>query len=182
MNKNFPSVVTKTAVVHTVSYFIVGLVSSIFLDYSAKYADPIVAGLMRQVSDPWVAAGPMFQLLRGILLGIVFYALREIIFPSKRGWLTLWMVLTIVGIFSTFGPSPSSIEGMIYTIIPFWFHVSGFPEMFIQAGLLALLTHYWVNHPEKKWFGWVFGILLVIVILLSILGTLSAAGMLPQAG
>jgi hypothetical protein len=176
------SVVMKTAVVHTVSYFIIGFLSFTLLDYSAKYADPVVANLMRQTNDPLVAAGPLFQLLRGFLFGIVFYALREIIFPGKNGWLTLWLALVIVGILSPFGPSPSSIEGMLYTVMPVWFHVVGFPEVLIQSGALAFLTVYWVNHPEKKWLNWAIGILLVIVILLSTLGTLSALGILPSAG
>jgi O-antigen ligase len=90
-------------------------------------------------------------------------------------------MLVIVGILSPFGAAPSSIEGMLYTVLPVWFHVAGFPEVFVQAGLLALLTHYWVNHPEKKWLGWLFGIVFALVILLSILGTLSAAGVLPAA-
>jgi hypothetical protein len=120
--------------------------------------------------------------LRGFLFGIVFYALREHIFPHKRGWLTLWLVLAVVGILSPFGAAPSSIEGMLYTVLPAWFHLAGFPEVFLQAGALAFLTHYWVNHPEKKWLGWLLGILFVIVLLLSVAGILASMGVLPAAG
>jgi hypothetical protein len=177
---SFSSIVIKATVVHTVTYFLVGLLSFIFLDYSTKYADPIVSGLMRQTNDPLVAAGPIFQLVRGFLFGIVFYALREIIFLQKRGWLTLWLVLTVVGILAPFAAAPSSIEGMLYTVLPLWFHMANFPEILIQSGVLAFLTHYWVNHPEKEWLGWIFGIILAIVILMSLLGTLSALGFLPS--
>ncbi len=180
MNKSFTSVVMKTTVVHTVTYFVIGALSSILLGYGAKYADPSISQFMRQTSDPWVAAGPMFQLLRGFLFGVVFYVLYDIIFPQKRGWLTLWLVLLIVGVFSTFGPSPSSIEGMLYTVLPFWFHVVGLPEVLVQSGLLAFVTYYWVNHPEKKWLGWVLGTVLVLVILMSALGLLAAAGVLTR--
>jgi hypothetical protein len=152
------------------------------LDYSAKFADPIVANMFRQTDHPLVAAGPLFQVLRGFLFGVVFYFLREIIFPRKHGWLTLWLVLVIVGILSPFGAAPSSIEGMIYTVLPTWFHIVGYPEVFVQAGLLAFLTHYWVNHPEKKWLNWVFGIIFVLCILMSSLGILAALGMLPASG
>jgi hypothetical protein len=51
----------------------------------------------------------------------------------------------------------------------------------VQAGVLAFLTYYWVNHLEKRWLGWILGILLAIVMVMSILGTLSAAGVLPAA-
>lgn len=179
---SFASITLKTTIVHTVTYFLIGFLSFTFFDYSAKYADPLVANFMRQTDHPLIAIGPALQVIRGILFGIVFYALREIVFLHKRGWLTLWLTLVIVGILSTFGPSPSSIEGMLYTVMPMWFHLVGLPEVFIQAGLLAYLTHYWVNHPEKRWLGWTFGILFVIVVLMSLLGMLSALGFLPSAG
>jgi hypothetical protein len=178
---SFSSITLKTILVHTVTYFIVGFLSFALLDYSAKYADPAVSNLMRQTDHPLVAAGLLFQVLRGFLFGIVFYALRDVIFPKKRGWLTLWLVLVVVGILSPFGAAPSSIEGMLYTVLPAWFHIAGFPEVFIQAGILAFLTHYWVNHPEKKWLTWLFAILFVIVVLFSVLGILSAVGILPAA-
>jgi hypothetical protein len=178
---SFTSIALKTTIVHTVTYFIVGLIAFTFLDYSAKYADPTVANLMRQTDHPLVAAGPLFQILRGFLFGIVFYALRDIIFPRKHGWLTLWLMLVIVGIISPFGAAPSSIEGMLYTVLPTWFHIAGFPEVFIQAGLFAFLTCYWVNHPDKKWLSWTFGVLFVLVFVLSALGVLSTLGILPSA-
>ena len=179
---SFTSITLKTAAVHTVTYFIVGVLSYLLLDYTANYADPAVANFVRQTNHPLVAAGPFFQILRGILFGIAFYALRESIFPHKRGWLTLWLALVIIGIFSTFGSAPSSIEGMIYTVLPLWFHVVNFPELFIQSGLLAFLTHYWVNHPEKRWLNWSLGIATALVVLLSLLGALSAFGILKPAG
>ena len=179
---SFASITLKTTLVHTVTYFITGFFAFTLLDYGAKYADPVVAGLMRQTNHPLVAAGPALQVLRGFLFGLVFYALREITFPRKRGWLTLWLVLGIVGILSPFGPSPSSIEGAIYTILPAWFHLMGLPEVLIQSGLLAFLTYYWVNHPEKKWLGWAFGIGFGLVVLLSALGVLAALGILPSPG
>lgn len=178
---SFTIIVLKTTAVQTVTYFIVGVFSYLFLDYAAKYANPAVASFVRQTDHPLVAAGPFFQILRGFLFGIAFYALRESIFPQKRGWLTLWLALVIIGIFSTFGSAPSSIEGMIYTVLPFWFHLVNFPELFIQSGLLAFLTHYWVNHPEKRWINWSFGVLTTFVILLSLLGALSAFGILKPA-
>jgi hypothetical protein len=178
---SFSSITIKTAVVHTVTYFLVGLLSFALLDYSAKYADPIVSNLMRQTDHPLVAAGPALQLLRGFLLGIVFFLLRDLVFPKKYGWLTMWLVLVIVGILAPFAAAPSSIEGMLYTVLPMWFHFTNFPEIFIQSGLLAWLTWYWVNHPEKKWLSWALWILVVIIVLLSTLGALSALGILPSA-
>ena len=179
---SFTSITLKTAAVHTITYFVVGVLSYLFLDYTTKYADPTVANFVRQTDHPLVAAGPFFQILRGLLFGIAFYSLRESVFPQKRGWLTLWLALVIIGIFSPFGAAPSSIEGMIYTVLPLWFHIVNFPELFIQSGLLAFLTHYWVNHPKKRWLNWLLGIIASLVILLSLLGALSAFGILKPAG
>ena len=71
---------------------------------------------------------------------------------------------------------------MIYTVLPTWFHIVGYPEVIVQSGLLAFLTHYWVNHPEKKWLNWVFGIIFVLVYTHVGLGILDALGMLPPSG
>lgn len=176
----FASVTLKTAIIHTVTYFLVGLLAFTLLDYARRYADPTVANLMRQTNDPLVAAGPLFQVLRGIFFGIAFYPLREIVFAQRNGWLILWLVLVVVGILSPFGPSPSSIEGMIYTILPIWFHLMGLPEVVLQSLLLAFLSHYWINHPEKKWLGWVFGIAFGLILLLSTMGVLAGLGILQR--
>ncbi len=172
------SVILKTAVVHTVTYFVTGLLSFTLLDYTRRFSDPIVAGFMRQSNDPWVASGPAFQVLRGVLLGAVFYPLREIVFARKDGWLVLWAVLVVVGILAPFGAAPSSMEGVIYTILPLGFHLMGLPEVLIQALLLAFGSHYWINHAGKKWLGWTLGTAFALVLLMSALGVLEAVGML----
>ncbi|MBK7781302.1 MAG: hypothetical protein IPJ58_11150 [Ardenticatenia bacterium] len=176
----FLSLTLKVVIVHTVTYFLMGLLAFTLLDYAGRFADPAVATFMRQASDPWVASGPLFQVLRGLLFGIAFYPLREIVFARKHGWLVLWLVLVVVGILAPFGAAPSSIEGMIYTILPISFHVMGLPEVVIQAFLLAFLSHYWINHPEKKWLDWVLGVAFISVLLLSTVGVLAGLGFIPQ--
>jgi hypothetical protein len=179
-NSALTSITLKTAIVHTVAYFLMGLIALSLFDYAGRFADPTVANFMRQTNDPLVASGPLFQIVRGLLFGIAFYPLREIVFARKNGWLVLWLVLVVVGILSPFGAAPSSIEGMIYTILPISFHLIGLPEVVLQALLLAFLSHYWINHPEKKWLNWVFGIAFTLVLLLSTLGVLAGLGMLPE--
>jgi hypothetical protein len=181
-NRNEPtfrSVVTRVTMIHTVTYFVIGLLSFMFLDYSARYADPAVAVALRQTDHPLVTAGPLFQVLRGFLFGIAFYALRDFIFSKQRGWLTLWLVLLIVGIFSPFSSAPGSIEGIVYSTLPLWFHFMSLPELIIQSFLLAFLTHYWVNHPEKPWLTISLAILFTMIVLLVGLGVLSSSGVLP---
>lgn len=162
----------KTVVVHTLTYFIMGLIFSTLLSYATLYAGESLSQYMRQTSEPLVMAGPLFQPIRGVLFGIVFYLLRETVFQKKRGWLVLWAVLLIVGILSTFGPTPGSLEGMVYTILPLSVHLRSLPETILQSLALAFLTVYWVNHPGKKWLTWVMGVLFFIVLLLPALGLL----------
>ncbi|MBK8541586.1 MAG: hypothetical protein IPL60_16520 [Ardenticatenia bacterium] len=106
----FLSLTLKVVIVHTVTYFLMGLLAFTLLDDAGRFADPAVATFMRQADDPWVASGPLFE---GRGLG----AIRKL----KRGWLVLWLVLVVVA--APFGAAPSSIEGMIYTILPISFHV-----------------------------------------------------------
>ena len=164
--------VVKTIVTHTVTYFIMGLLASTVLDYARFFAESSLNLMMRQTNDPWVMLGPLFQPIRGILFGIVFYLLREPFFGKKRGWLLMWIVLVVVGILGTFGPAPGSLEGMLYTVLPLSVHLRGLPEVLLQSLFLSLILFYWVNNPQKRWLNWVMGIAFVIFMSFPILGLL----------
>jgi hypothetical protein len=167
---SFWLITAKTIVVHTVTYFITGILALVFLDYANRFADPAVRVLMRQVGDPLVAAGPMLQPLRGILFGLVFYLLQREFFERDKGWLVMWLCLVFLGILSTFGPTPGSIEGLIYTNIPVGFQLLGLTEVILQALLLSVILFWWMKHPEKKWLNWVMGLAFGLVLLMSALG------------
>ena len=105
MNQSRPTiidVIIKTTVTHTVTYFIMGLLASLIFDYARLFAETSLNLLMRQTSETLVMAGPLFQPIRGILFGIVFFLLRDILFKRKNGWLVMWIVLVVVGIISPF--------------------------------------------------------------------------------
>ena len=170
----------KAIVVHTITYFLVGLVASTVFNYASDFAQADMRTWMRQTDDPIVALGPALQFLRGILFALAFYPLREILFGRKNGWLVTWLLLVMVGILSTFAPASGSVEGVIYTILPVreQFLSGGFLEVLTQSFLLSGILYYWVNHPEKRWLNWVLGILFVLVLLMSLLGYLAASGYL----
>jgi len=168
----FIPLAAKTIVVHTVTYFVMGLLASTLLNYGSWYAESYLSGFMRQIDDPMVMAGPLFQPIRGLLFAVVFYLLRDVLFGRKNGWLIMWVILVFVGILSTFGPSPGSVEGMIYTIVPFLDHFKGWPEVMIQALLFALILTYWVEYPQKRWLTWLLVAAFVIVLLLPTMGLL----------
>ena len=175
MKENQPTflgITFKTIIVHTVSYFVMGILAFTILDYTSLFSDPNFKNFMRQVNDPLVAAGPLFQPIRGILFAVVFYLFRETFFGKKNGWQSMWLALIIIGVFSTFGPAPGSIEGLIFTTIPLKFQLIGLPEVILQALLLSFVLYYWVNHPEKKWLPWTLTPLFILVIIFSVLGIL----------
>lgn len=167
----FWTLTLKTIVVHTITYFLTGIIAFTLLDYTAQFAETAAATYMRQTSDPIVALGPALQPIRGILFALVFYPLREPLFGQKRGWLIIWLMLVALGILSTFAPASGSVEGLIYTTIPARDQFSGgFLEVFAQSLLLSGLLFYWVNHPEKRWLTWLLGIAFVLIVFMSLMG------------
>lgn len=168
----------KSIVSHTLTYFLVGLVASVVFNYSADFARPELRTYMRQIGDPVIAFGPALQPIRGILFALAFFPLHEILFRRKNGWLIAWWLLVALGILSTFGPAPGSVEGAIYTTLPLidQFFSGGMLEILTQSFLFSALLYYWVNHPEKRWLNWLLGILFALVVLMSLLGYLAASG------
>ena len=78
----------------------------------------------------------------------------------------------IIGIFSTYGPTPGSIEGLLYTQVPLAAHLRGLPEVLVQSFVYSLVLFYWINHPEKRWLTWVLVIMFCILMTFPILGLL----------
>lgn len=76
----------------------------------------------------------------------------------------------MVGLFSTFGPAPGSVEEVVYTTVPAGLQLAGLGEVLVQALLLSVLLFYWARHPEKRWLTWLLTACFVIVITLSALG------------
>lgn len=162
-------IVVKTIVAHTVTYSLMGFLALALMDYASWYASSFES-MMRPVTDPILMLAPMFQPIRGILFGLVFYLLREPLFGKKNGWLVMWAMLVGVGILGTFGPTPGSLEGIFFTVFPLADHLRGLPEVILQALLLSTLLCYWVNHPEKRWISWAMGIVFIILMIFPILG------------
>jgi hypothetical protein len=169
-----PGLVWRTIVSHTITYTFMGILAMTFLHYAEEFAKPGMAEWMRQTSDPMVMAGPLFQPIRGLIFALVFYPFREILFGRKTGWLIMTWMLFALGILSTFGPTPGSIEGMVYTLIPLKSQMTGWLEVVPQALLFSVILWYWVRHPEKRWLNWtlaaLFGIVVVMITMGLVLG------------
>jgi hypothetical protein len=162
----------KTIIVHTITYFFMGILAFTLLNYTQSFSTGTLACFMRPTSDPMVKAGVLFQPIRGLIFALVFYPLAEILFGRRSGWLVMGWMLVGLGILSTFAPAPASIEGMIYTTLGLP-NITSYIEIVPQAFLLSGILFYWVNHPEKKWLNWVLGIVFVIIMGLPVLGLLA---------
>jgi hypothetical protein len=169
-------IIIKTVITHTVTYFVMGVFAYLVFDYPRLYAESSFKYIMRQTTEPLVMAGPLFQPLRGLIFGTAFYILRRSFFGEDRGWLRMWAVLVCLSILGTFGPTPASVEGMIYTTLPLRLHLIGLPEVLLQALLLSFIVFYWIRNPDKKWLRWVMGALFCLVLLVPTLGLLSSRG------
>jgi hypothetical protein len=156
----------KTVVVHTVTYFAAGILAFTLGDYEKTFSEPPLSYFMR----PWIMAGPLFQPIRGLVFALAFYPLRDVLFDRPRGWLILWWLLVALGVLSTFGPAPGSIEGLIYTIVPPVSQVLGLWEVLLQSLMFSFVLVYWVHHPSARWLNWTLGMVFFLVMTLPLLG------------
>ena len=174
----FADVASGMIVVHTLTYFAAGLAALLLLDYATLYQEPGLAGFMRPTTDRMVMAGPLFQPIRGLVFALVLFPVRGVLFGQPRGWLVAWGLLAGLGIVSTFGPSPGSIEGLIYTQVSPTHQFLGMTEVLAQSLLLALGATYWVRHPERRWMRRIAYAVFVVALLLPLAGLVAG----PQAG
>jgi hypothetical protein len=168
-----PSLTIKTIIVHTVTYFVAGILAYTLNDYKTTYAQPPLSYLMRPTSDRLVMAGPLFQPIRGVIFALAFYPLRSVLFGTPRGWLTLWWLLLALGVFSTFGPAFGSVEGLLYTTIPVRSQLLGLWEVLLQSFLFSFILFRWVDQPQKRGLRWTLAAAFCIVLLLPVLGLLT---------
>ncbi len=168
------AIVVKTMVTHTVTYFVAGVAAFLVFAYPTLISETAAGAAMRPLRHPMVIAGPLLQPVRGLLFGVVFSLLREPFFVRRDGWLLMWIVLVAFGILGTFGAPPGSLEGFIYTTVPFSVQVTFLPEVLLQSLALSWLVFHWVNSREKKWLDWTFGAAFVIVLLLPALQLMTA--------
>jgi len=167
----FPELFAKTAVAHTITYMFMGIIASTAMNYKEAFARPEISCYMRQITDRWVMAGPLFQPIRGLIFALAFYPIRTALFARKNSWLVIWWLLVALGILSTFGPAWGSVEGFIYTLNSPFNQMLGWLEVVPQALLLSVILSYWVRHPQK-WMNWTLGILFALSMALPVLGLL----------
>lgn len=141
--KAFLTFALKVIVAHTATYFIFGIIMSNVFDYGEIFQRPIIRDYMIPFDEHNIVLGPFLQPIRGLIFAIGLWPLRGFLIERKRGWLTLWGLLVTIGILSTPAASPGSIEGMLYSKLPMWYHLIGYPEIVLQTLAFSIWLVWW---------------------------------------
>lgn len=137
---------TKVTVAHVLTYTLCGFAAMFLFDYQSS----VEAIGMRPLDDPIVGLAPVFQIARGALFALVLWLIRPAFLERKHGWLVVWAVIAIVGIFNTPATSPGSIEALIYlkpTGEPLNTSIGGTLEILAQTLLFSVAATWWVKRP-----------------------------------
>ena len=161
----------KVALIHTLTYFIFGLLFSNIFDYSTVYSYNVVNNFMRNFDSPLILLGPFLQPIRAIFITIALYPIRNII-ATKLGFLKLWIILVFIGIIATPAASPSSLEGIIYTQLPIEYHLMSLPELLLQTFTFSILL--WVvellPHKDKNFSNRLFLLKIIFSLIFALFG------------
>ncbi len=141
--KTFLMFALRVIVAHTLTYFVFGIIMSNVFHYSEIFKMPIIRDYMLPIDEHNVLAGPFMQPIRGLIFAVGLWPIRGLLIEKKRGWLSLWGLLVTIGILSTPAASPGSIEGILYTKLPMWYHVIGYPEIMLQTLVFSIWLIWW---------------------------------------
>lgn len=157
---------------HVLTYFLLGLAAFYILDYRQAFQNTDLQYLMRPTTSPWVAAGPALQPVRGLLFAFVLYPFASYFIRRKNGVLLVWSLFLGLAILGTAGPSPGSLEGILYTRLPLRLHLFGLPEVVLQTLLFSMGLVSWCRKPAR-WKNVASGIGVGLVLLMSAAGVLA---------
>ena len=122
----------KVITAHVIIYWAFALIA---MPLTMDYIDDIVELMGFKPLDEINMVGVFIgQIVRGLLLALVIWWIKDSVIGKKLGWLKLWAILIILGIFNTYSPAQGSIQGMIY-LKP----IEGIPTS-MSIGFLELLA------------------------------------------
>jgi len=154
------------------TYFLFGLAAFLIFDYRQAFETTELRYLMRPTTSPWVVAGPGLQPVRGLLFALILYPFASHFIRRSKGILLLWGLFLGLAILGTAGPSPGSLEGMLYTKLSLRLHLFGLPEVILQTLLFSIGLVTWCRKPAR-WKNIASGIGVALVLLMSVAGVLT---------
>ncbi|MDR2813845.1 MAG: hypothetical protein LBB79_04215 [Prevotellaceae bacterium] len=135
---------------HTIAYFLAGLFALFVVNYRDLFATEIISSFMRPVDEPIVALGPILQIFRGIVMALVLLPLRATFFEQKNGLVKLGLIIIGFSLLSTIGPTMGSLDGYIFTKIPYMYQLLGYPEAAIYVLLFIGILKVSIKYEHKK--------------------------------
>ena len=148
---NFGTFAWRITATHIITYFIAGISAFYLFNYEETFQTGDLAILMKPTDSPWVMAGSMLQIFRGLLFALVLWPFKSVFLEGKNGWLKLWLLFLGLAILGTTGPAPGSFEGIIYTNFPVLDQIIGLRETVFQTLIFSLLFYYWYKYPKRIW-------------------------------
>jgi hypothetical protein len=170
---SFRSFAWRVIALQVLTYFVFGILAYFVLDYQKAFETTDLRYLMLPTTSPWVAAGPALQVFRGLLFALVLYPLAAEFLRRPKGALVLWGLFVGLAILGTCGPSPGSLEGLIYTKLPWRMQVFGWPEVVLQTLFFSLGLVWWCRKPAR-WKNVVSGVAVGLIVAMSLMGVLAA--------
>jgi hypothetical protein len=170
---SFPRFAWKVVSLHMITYTVIGAVVSFVFNYKALFASAEFSCLMRSFDSPWVVAGPALNCVRGLLFAAVLYSFLGFFLNHRHGGLLLWSLFLGLSIFGQVGPSPGSLEGIIFTKVPLIGHLTTLPEVMVQTLLFSTGLIAWCRRPSR-WKDIAAGIGVALVLCTSALGIIAA--------
>lgn len=139
----------KVILVHCLTYFVFGLVMSRLFNYEELFQREIIRDFMLPLNSRTLL-GLLLQPVRGLLFAVALWPIRGVILEKKHGWLIVWLIFVIFSILSTTSAAPGSIEGVLYTRLPIWYHLIGLPEITLQTLAFSYLLVWWDKRQSTK--------------------------------
>ena len=130
------------------TYYVIGLP---FLAFQAALPESGRIALdFYETFRPFSLMAVAGQMLRGLAFALVFYPFYNILFKSSHGRLIMFGAMWGVAIFGSVEPQPGSIEGIIYTTIPFTEHLYALAAIALQMLLFVWLFIKWETLSRKR--------------------------------
>ncbi len=138
------------SLVHVIIYVFIALLFRNYLNYNEQFTSSVLYNNFRNIDSTIMRFAPLFQLGRGLFLGLIIYPVYNCIIGVKYGWLRLFALLWGLSLIGSVAATPGSIEGFIYTKTPIIEHLLGLPEVTLQTMLFSLIFVSWEKRRLNK--------------------------------